>query len=126
MKEFLGKIVLVVDDEDEIIEILEEHFEMLDCWVLTAGSGEEALEILLKQRVDFVISDIRMPNGDGLFLLKRIREELKEPPPVLLISSFSDINAREAVEHGAIGLMPKPFQLKEIDEKLLEALRSKI
>ena len=67
--------ILVVDDEADIRTMLCTHFTFLDYTVHTAGNGQEALQQMAEQRYEVVISDIMMPQMDGITLLKTVREE---------------------------------------------------
>ena len=65
--------LLIVDDERQIREMLEQFFTELGYMVMTAASGKEALERFMKYKFDCVISDLVMPEMDGLALLKQVK-----------------------------------------------------
>lgn len=109
MKELSGKRVLVVDDEPAIRSILREEFEDANAVVQEAENGQLAFSMLSKIEFDVVASDIRMPGGDGVQLLDRIRSELTRKLPVILISGYSDITIDEAYNRGANLVLGKPF-----------------
>src|ERR1700757_3602557 len=71
--ELRGATLLVVDDEPYYSEIATEWFEREGCKVLSAQNGEEALPILATNKVDAIITDIRMPCMDGIELVKRLK-----------------------------------------------------
>lgn len=101
-------LVLLVDDEAGIRETLAINLELDGFKTLSASSGSEAMELLKKHAIDFVISDIRMPRGDGITLLKDIKVLYPDIPHVVLISGFSEVSTDEVKKLGAIDLMLKP------------------
>lgn len=117
-----GLTLLVVDDEPDLRELLKDEFEMQGSRVLEAESGEAALSQLRKHRVDAVISDVRMPGGSGMELLRRFVRELPTLPnagkmPVfILLTGFADVEDAEARALGASALIQKPFDLKALRE----------
>ncbi len=105
--------ILIVDDEAAIRDILEEEFATLGAHVHSVGSVKLALELLAHRPVDLVISDIRMPEADGLDLLREVRSR-PHAPPVVLITGFADISLAEAHHRGAEAVLNKPFDLDEV------------
>jgi CheY-like chemotaxis protein len=122
MKDFEGKTVLIVDDEQEIRELLKEEFEYYGAIVLEAGNGKIAAQILEDHSSDFVVTDIRMPGGDGIELLRKIKARNRDLP-VLVMSAFSDISRNEAVELGADAFFSKPFNLEKLRTTALSLLK---
>lgn len=108
--------LLIVDDEEGIRKSLEGHFSLDGYRVLTAAGGVEALEIIKKEPIDFVISDIRMPEGDGVSLLKDVRRHNPDVPVIIMVTGFSEFTKEEAVSLGAMDLLSKPFDLDVIDK----------
>jgi DNA-binding response OmpR family regulator len=108
--------MLIVDDELGISESLKDYFELENYQVQTASSGNKALEILNNQNFDVVISDVRMPDGDGRFLLKSIRKMGPKKPIVIMMSGFSDLSIDEVLKEGGTALLSKPFQPHELLE----------
>jgi len=115
--------VLVVDDSAAIRKILQRVLGQAEIPVGTvfeAGDGAAALEILKKQRVGLVLSDINMPNMDGLELLAHIRanDEWRKVPVIMITTEGAAAKVKEAVELGATGYVRKPFTAEQIKEKL--------
>jgi DNA-binding NtrC family response regulator len=102
------KSVLVVDDEELLREIIGEAFDYAGYRVSLAKCGDEAWEKLEVAPVDVVVSDVRMPNGDGVQLLHRIKQ-LSYRPIVIMMSGYSDLTETKAHELGAKRLFHKPF-----------------
>lgn len=106
--------VLLVDDEAGILEALSINLALDDFKMLTASCGNEAIEIIKNNKIDFIISDVRMPKGDGVFLLNYVKDHNPDVPHVLLFSGFSEVTAAEAKKLGAIDLISKPPNINEI------------
>lgn len=115
-KSLAGKTVLIVEDEVELREPLVMEFESLGCKVFEAANGVKAFEIVCRENPDLVISDIRMPGGDGISLLKKIRERGTDMPVVMLITGFSDLSFEETYDLGAEAVLSKPFDLDEMED----------
>ncbi|MDD5347884.1 MAG: response regulator [Candidatus Omnitrophica bacterium] len=116
--------VLVVDDET----VIREYFErsLSDYRVMTAASGEEALDQIRSQRPDIVLLDIRMPGMDGIETLKKIKE-FDQGIVVVILSAFTDpAISIEAARFGAYASLAKPFDLDEMKKILEDARQGKI
>jgi len=115
--------ILVVDDESGIRDSLKDYFELEGFDVVTAQSGNEALSLITSSHFDLVLSDIRMPDGDGRFLLKSIRKLNCSQPVVVLMSGYSDLSLEEAFAEGATDLVPKPFNPAELLKNIKNSLK---
>ncbi len=111
MDQKLELAVLCVDDEPEIVGAMSHNLRRSVERVVTAEDGQEALEILEREAIDAVITDIRMPRMDGLELLRAIRERYGDLP-VVILSAFNDESyLLEAIELGARKYLHKPINL---------------
>ena len=115
--------VLIVDDSAAIRKILQRVLRQTEIPIGTvyeAGDGVEALATLRGQTIGLVLSDINMPNMDGLeFLTKMRAEQIWQNIPVLMVSTEgTQAKVLEAVERGASGYVRKPFTAEQIKEKL--------
>lgn len=118
-----GFKILIVDDEEDLREILSEDFSLQGATVFTAKNGRDAFDIAVRELPHVILSDVRMPGGDGVELLKRVREVYGVAPPhVFLLTGFSDLKAEEAALLGGQGLVSKPFSLKQLRERVVAAL----
>jgi CheY-like chemotaxis protein len=106
------KTLLVVDDEERLRRALEFEFTRKGYRVLKAENGRAAQEILDTHKVDIVLSDVRMPGGDGVELLKWIQDHQSQTPCVIFITAFTDLSTEEAYHLGAEAVFNKPFDSK--------------
>ena len=121
--------VLIVDDSAAIRKILVRVLSQTDLPIKTlheANDGSEALKILENNEVSLVLSDINMPNVDGIELLTKIKAEpkWKQLSVVMITTEGSQAKVMEAVQLGAKGYVRKPFTAEQIKEKVLSCLKS--
>ncbi len=113
------KKLLLVDDELDFLEIATSLFEINGFEVGTASSGKEGLKYLQTERVDLVISDINMPNGDGLFLLQEYTKLFPTNPPYFIFATgYNNFTQEELQAKGAYMVMQKPFAFETLLEKI--------
>lgn len=110
--------ILVVDDEPDLREILKDELTFEGAVVSEAKNGKEAFEMIKKEAFAAVLSDIRMPGGDGVALLKDIRSHEFDHLKIFLLTGFADIKNYEAYHLGADGFFTKPFHLDVLREAL--------
>lgn len=115
------KTILVVDDEQDLRELIELSLQSAGYRTLSAGSGQRAIDLASENEVDAVLSDIRMPEGDGVFLLKHFARHFPKIP-VYIMTGFTDYPTEELLELGAKSVLLKPFQLSTMHEKIQEGL----
>lgn len=106
--------ILVVDDEPFLREIMAGWLARVAGHVLSAEDGAEALKVLAANKIDLILSDIRMPVMDGMALLKKIKETGVRTPEVIFITGFSDVPLREAYDIGAEAVLEKPISREEL------------
>jgi two-component system chemotaxis response regulator CheY len=115
--------VLIVDDSAAIRKILRRVLQQAEIplgEVYEAGDGAEAVEQLGSHKVQLILSDINMPNMDGLQLLGVLKAnpEWKDVPVVMITTEGGQAKVLEAVQLGAVGYVRKPFTAEQIKEKL--------
>ena len=109
--------LLIVDDEPEICEMLSRHFRYIGFHVDTASDGIEALEKLAKARTEVIISDIVMPQMDGVELLRTIRQQYPMIHTIMITGYVTLENALACMRHGADTCVFKPLEdLTELEE----------
>ncbi len=104
------KTLMLVDDDQYILELLKDLFEMEEFRVLTASSGEKALSIMKDEAVDAVVSDIIMPGISGKDLLISVKENYKAIPVILITGYGGQCTYEDAMSHGADAYLTKPFK----------------
>lgn len=117
--------LLVVDDEKNIRSGLRALLELENYRVLTAASGEEALKILIRERIDLVLSDLRMPRLSGEELLKRL--QISSPGlPVIVLTGHGDIETAVRIMHaGAYDFLTKPVDSERLELLVKRALQTR-
>ncbi len=115
--------VLIVDDSAAIRKILQRVLRQTDLnlgEIKEAGDGAEAVEMLKDRSFGLILSDINMPQMDGLQLLAKIKEmdHLKNVPVIMITTEGGQGKVMEAVQLGATGYVRKPFTADQIKEKL--------
>lgn len=108
--------VLIVDDEDLLRKAMSSDFKRKGYQVFEASNGRDAFEIVKNNTIDIVLSDVRMPGGDGIELLNRIKEVNPDTPIVMFVTGFADMTLEEAYHKGADAVFMKPFDRKELFE----------
>jgi two-component system, NtrC family, response regulator AtoC len=116
--------LLIVDDEkntrDGLARALQHHYD-----VRTAEGGARALELLAGQPADLVLSDIRMPDMDGVTLMRRILAQTPQPVVILITAYGSIETAVEAMKEGAYDFLTKPVSLDRLEILLRRALEQR-
>jgi DNA-binding NtrC family response regulator len=116
-----SKRVLIVDDNEVIQDILKQ-FLGRGYSVDTVGNASSALAAVIQKSPDAILLDVRMPGVDGLSLLKSLRDVGVRTPIFVMTGYDSTQVAVEAMEFGATGYLPKPFDLMHLDRLLTQAL----
>lgn len=115
--------VLIVDDSSSMRAVVKKiirvsGFNVGECW--EAADGKEALKVLMNEWVDLVLTDINMPNMNGLELIAEMKrnESLRSIPVVMVTTEGSEIRMQESIKLGASGYIKKPFLPEEIKRTL--------
>jgi len=116
---------LIVDDSKTILQTLRFSLEKLyynD--IVEATNGQEALELLKSEKIDFVITDWNMPKMTGLDLLQLIRaEDQWKAIPVLMLTTEAEKNQIiKALKSGASNYIIKPFKIEQLEKKIKDVL----
>ncbi|MCX6558875.1 MAG: sigma-54 dependent transcriptional regulator [Candidatus Aminicenantes bacterium] len=106
--------LLIVDDEKSILDLLGVVFRKEGYRVLTNSGTSKAYEMLAGGDIDLVITDIKMPQMDGMTFLKAVRTQ-KPTIPIIVITAFGSVKqAVEALKEGALDYVTKPFDIEEL------------
>lgn len=117
--------VLIVDDEREFLEVIAERIGARGIEVETATSAEDALRLVAQESFDVVIMDFMMPALDGFRALKMMKANQPEAQIILLSGDVPDDKRREARAFGALDVIEKPPDLKELIEKIKKVKKGK-
>ncbi|MEY2776279.1 MAG: Response regulator MprA [Pseudomonadota bacterium] len=118
--------ILLADDEDLLREGVREILETADYEVIEARDGEEALAQFAVSNIDLVITDVVMPNMDGVDFVTRLRETFPDVPILTISGGSRVVSARfgldSALLSGANASLTKPFTAKQLLEKVQQLL----
>jgi DNA-binding NtrC family response regulator len=118
--------ILIVEDDSAIRDILKKFLTMhIECRILEAGSGRQALEFLEKGAFDLILLDIKMPGISGMDILKKTKEAYPETDIIVISGWDSQSVACEALEKGAFDYIPKSSSVTVIQDKVCEILKKR-
>jgi DNA-binding NtrC family response regulator len=106
--------ILIIDDEKSLLDLLTVVFKKEGYAVRSAQSAARGFEILAKEGIDLVVTDIKMPGADGMDVLRYARENLPDLPVILITAYGSIAQAVEALKAGALDYVVKPFDVEEL------------
>ena len=106
--------VLIIDDEPDLRQIIREVFTTFGWHVQDAENGQKGLEEMLKNKYDFVLSDIRMPIATGIDMLKKLPNQIKKDTAIIMMSAYSDHSEKSVQILGALKLIPKPVSMSAL------------
>ena len=115
--------ILFVDDEKELLVSVEEYLSRMGYNITVVDSGLKALELTKKNRIDVLITDLKMPEVNGLDLLKAVKEHQPETEVIILTGYGSIETAVEALKLGSYDYLQKPIKLgrlKSLIDRVLE------
>jgi two-component system alkaline phosphatase synthesis response regulator PhoP len=120
----MGFRVLAVDDEPDVLGLVETKLQKAGFEVSTAANGQEALERAISEKPDVVIMDVMMPKLDGLSACTRIKQQLGDQAPIiiLLTARGQEADVVEGLSCGADDYMVKPFAPRELVARVNVAL----
>ncbi|MDO1512182.1 two-component regulator propeller domain-containing protein [Maribacter confluentis] len=121
-----GNCILLVEDSEELLDFVAKELKE-EYFVLKASNGEDALNLLIEDNVQLVISDVMMPGINGFTLCKKIKTNLETSHiPVILLTSKSAMSAKmEGLESGADAYIEKPFSIKHLKVHIANLLENR-
>ena len=120
--ESVGRRVLVVDDEESIRELLTKTLALAEYETQAVSDGRAGLELLRREHWDLLIADLRMPEMDGLSLIREARRLHPQLPVIIVTGYSSESSAIQAVNLGVVGYLVKPFRIPQILSAVAKAL----
>ncbi len=115
--------LLVVDDEAEICEFLKSFFEERNYTVVSANSGEEALEVVKREKPNVVLLDIKMPGMDGVQTLKEIKTKYPKTKVIMVTAIETRDKIEECLRLGADNYITKPLSLEYLENDVQEKIQ---
>jgi DNA-binding response OmpR family regulator len=114
--------LLIVDDDQALCAMLDEYLTLEGFAAVTAGTGPEGLEMLVRAPVDLVILDVMLPELSGFEVLRRIRT-LSRVPVIMLTARGEEVDRVVGLELGADDYLAKPFSPRELVARIRAVLR---
>jgi len=120
----MGKKILVVDDEIQLVEMVKSRLQANGYIVLTAGDGQEALEKARKEKPDLIILDLMLPKIDGYKVCRMLKfdEKYKKIPILMFTARAQESDKKLGEEVGADGYITKPFEPSVLISKIHELI----
>lgn len=106
--------ILIAEDDTTISSLIQEVVKRMGETPIAAGDGEEAIEIFLTRKIDLIITDIKMPKTDGIAFIKKVREQNREIPIVIITGYGSENNRTLARSYGVKDFLNKPCSIIEL------------
>ena len=122
----MGKNVLLVDDSSTMRKIIGRSLRQAGIDfdnIFEAADGIEALAVLESEKVDIVLSDINMPNMNGLEFIQKMKEDGYTIPIVVISTEGNQETVVQAIRNGAKGYIKKPFSAGLVEEQLEKLLK---
>lgn len=113
--------VLLVDDEREFVQTLSERLQLRDMGSAVAYDGESALAMVVEDEPEVMIIDLKMPDIDGMEILKRVKTTRPEIEVIVLTGHGSETDRKRCMQLGAFAYMQKPVDIEELSDVLKKA-----
>ncbi|WP_428242616.1 sigma 54-interacting transcriptional regulator [Gynuella sp.] len=114
--------ILLVDDDPSLLRLLTIRLESEGYEIITAADADEAVRSISKQQFSLVLTDLRMPGKDGMYLLDYLARKIPSLPLIIMTAHGSIADAVDATEKGALGFITKPIDHQQLRQALRKAL----
>ena len=114
--------ILIVDDEEDVLEVTSYHFLEHGFAVEATTNPRQALTILQQGDIDLILSDVRMPEYNGVMLLEDLKRSGFAHIPLIFMSAYADISIDEALQQGAYAYYHKPLDFDSVIFDIYELL----
>lgn len=120
-----NKTVLILEDEEVIRRLLSRVVTKIGCIIQTAGTVHDAIGIVDRTALDLFVTDIKLPDGEGYDVIRRVNERLPGTRTVIVTGLVpSEVNLQEMSLKNIAAVVQKPFTLKEMEARLRIILSS--
>lgn len=118
--------ILLVEDNDDLLQLIRNLLNK-EYKTFTATNGKEALKILAQEKINLIVSDIMMPEMDGVELCRKVKENIEYSHiPIILLTAKTDVQDRaNAYESGADAFISKPFNLNVLQARIKNLIRNR-
>ena len=119
--------VLVVDDNEQNLELLVAYLEDIDCRIVTAAAGEEALDVIKQGGIDLVLLDVMMPKMSGFEVCRRLKNDPGTSHiPIIMVTALNELGDIErAIDSGTDDFLSKPVNKWELVTRVRTMLKLK-
>lgn len=125
MKSETTETILLVDDDDAILEISSEYFELKGYRIITATDGVQALNIIKNEKIDCCVTDINMPQMDGMKLAEQLRK-IDNTIPVIIMTGYPSLqNSIKTLQNGVVDFLIKPVHLNQMELSIQRVFRQR-
>jgi two-component system cell cycle response regulator len=120
-------VVLIVDDNEQNLELIQAYLEDLDCEIIPAYDGQQALDIIAQNPPDLILLDIMMPKMSGFEVCKRVKNDPKTAEiPIIMVTALHDFGDIErAIDAGTDDFLSKPVNRLELTTRVKTMLKLK-
>ena len=115
--------ILITDDDRDFRETLRDAFEPRGFQTLLAADGEEALQVVGRERVDLLLLDMHMPRLDGIETVRRLRQRQVVAPCILMSAGLDDALVEQAKQEDFFSSLPKPIPFRLVIDAVRRALK---
>lgn len=121
----MKKTILIVEDDASFGVMLQTWLRKNDYEVILSTHYAQAKKEIVSKKIDLILTDLRLPDGDGILLMAWVREELKSRVPFIVMTGYAEVQtAVSAMKLGAFDYMKKPINPSLLEEKIVAALES--
>jgi two-component system response regulator PilR (NtrC family) len=117
--------ILIVDDEADLVSTYERLLRRCGYRVVTAGSCRKGLVLVERESLELVLTDVRLPDGDGLDIVRAARRAPKPTPAIVVTGFASEASRAAALTAGASGYLAKPFSASALVSLIEQTLRER-
>lgn len=119
----MGKKILIVDDEKNIVEIIKHNLKKEGFTIIEAYDGEQGLEMGINENPDLILLDIMLPKMDGFAVCRKLRQQSINTPIIMLTAREEEVDKVLGLELGADDYITKPFSQRELLARIKANLR---